>query len=68
MYSCPIQRRIVILIFVYECYCVASGVNVERVKCMEIIGWITVLLGRRTRGAVVVGYRIFKIMVSLSRM
>ena len=37
-------------------------------KRMESIGWITVFSGRQNRGAVVLGCRLFKIMVSLSRM
>ena len=51
--SCPIERRLVLIIIEYFWACVAAGGNVDRVKWMESVAWITVLSGRRTWGLVV---------------
>ena len=46
----------------------AGGGDVERYKGPEIIGCVTEFSVRWTRGSVVVVFRLFKIMVYLSRM
>ena len=56
------------MIFVYVWSCVADGGNCGRGKCPESVGWVMELSVRRTQGVVVVCCRLFKIMVSLSRM
>ena len=44
----------------------AVGVNVDRGKFTESVGWITELSGRQTREPVVVGFILFRITASLS--
>ena len=68
LHSFPIYRRLAILRFGYLWACVAVGGNVERGKFPESVSYITVFSGRRTWWKVVVGCRMFKIMVPLSRM
>ena len=57
-----------LLRFVYARDFLDVAGNVERVKWTESVGWIMELSARRTRGMVVVGCRLFEIMVSLSQM
>ena len=45
-----------------------AGGNIDRCKWLETVGCITELSGRRTWGPVVVGFILFNIMESLSRM
>ena len=68
MRSFPIEMRLTLFIFGYSWACVYDGVNFDRGKCQEIVGWIKELSGRQIRVPVVVGCRLFKIMVSLYRM
>ena len=65
-YSCPIGKGIDLLRFGYAWAFSDAGGNVERDKCIESFGWITELSGRRTWGPEVVGFSLFKVMVSLS--
>ena len=46
----------------------AADRNVERGKLPESVGWIMVLSGKQTQRLVVVGCRLFKVLMSLSRM